>query len=29
MEGTMAQSEAGRCPAESGVGVVVLIIVTL
>ncbi len=29
MEGTMAQSEAGRSPAERGVGIVVLIIVTL
>ena len=29
MEGTMAQSEAGRSPAERGVGIVVLIIGTL
>jgi len=29
MEGTIAQSEAGRSPAERGVGIVVLIIVTL
>ncbi len=29
MEGTMARSEAGRSPAERGLGIVVLIIVTL
>ena len=29
MEGTMAQSEADQSPAERGVGIVVLIIVTL
>ena len=29
IEETMAQSEAGRSPAERGVGVVVLIILTL
>jgi len=29
MEGTMSQSEAGRSPAERGVGIVVLIAVTL
>ena len=29
MEGTMAQSEDGRSPAERGVDIVVLIIVTL
>ena len=27
MEGTMAQSEAGRSPAERGAGIVVLVIV--
>ena len=29
MEGTMVQSEAGRSPAERGVGIVVLVLVTL
>ena len=28
MEGTMAQSEAGRSPAEGGVGIIVLILTT-
>ena len=28
MEGTMAQSEGGRSPAERGVGIVVLVFVT-
>ena len=29
IKGTMARSEAGRSPAERGVGIIVLIIVTL
>ncbi len=29
MEGAMTQNEGGRSPAERGVGIVVLIIVTL